>query len=485
MRVGRWILGTVAGVVLLVILTVLVVTVFVDPNRYRGQVERAVADATGQPFKITGDLRISWYPWLALAMGPARFGQPAAAGEPPLVEWKGARVGAKLIPLTQGELIVSRIRLEGAQFYLRRSADGRANWDEAIQSFKSRRAQTTKTPSAAPGPQIAGFEIRDGGLVYVDEATGRRISLAGWSLDVGEWKAGATFPVETSLTFRGESVPPVAAITAGPPKKRNGNATAATKTNGGGHAGAAAGASPLEVDLRLAGRVHVSDDGNDIDIFGLEAINRVRGGSLPQKGVPVEFQVSRLAARLTPLDIGISELSGRVADVRLTAAIQAGETGADKALYVRGPLSLQTGSVREFLAALAIKAPLPLDKTTFGAMKLNSMWDWTAGTVTVNNIDLLLDETHFTGELKRAAADDAQWTFSLHGDKIGLSRYVELEDTSKEPFELPVGPLRALNMQGELTFEQAWLADAQMKNVRLRVEMADGAVRQTANEAVN
>jgi hypothetical protein len=40
-------------------------------------------------------------------------------------------------------------------------------------------------------------------------------------------------------------------------------------------------------------------------------------------------------------------------------------------------------------------------------------------------------------------------------------------------------------MQGELTFEQAWLADAQMKNVRLRVEMADGAVRQTANEAVN
>jgi hypothetical protein len=288
----------------------------------------------------------------------------------------------------------------------------------------------------------------------VDESSGRRVRLSAWSLDVGEWKAGATFPVETSLTFRNESTP-------------------------------SGSAAPLDVDVRVAGRVHVSDDGNDIDIFGLEATNRVRGGTLPAKGVPVDFQVSRLAARLSPLDIGISELSGRVADVRLTAAIQAGETGADKALYVRGPLTLQTGSVREFLSALAIKAPLPLDKTTFGAMKLNSMWDWTGGTVTVNNIDLQLDETHFTGELKRAAADDAQWTFSLHGDKIGLSRYVAIEETSKEPFELPVGPLRALNMQGELTFEQAWLADAQMRNVRLRVEMADGAVRQTANEAAN
>jgi hypothetical protein len=67
----------------------------------------------------------------------------------------------------------------------------------------------------------------------------------------------------------------------------------------------------------------------------------------------------------------------------------------------------------------------------------------------------------------------------LHGDKIGLSRYVSIEDTSKEPFELPVAALRAMKVQGELTFDQAWLADAQMKNVRLRLELADGAVKKS------
>lgn len=457
-----------AGVVLLALLTVLTVTVFVDPNRYRGQIESAVTRATGQPFKIVGDLHISWYPWLALQMGPAQFGKTlegdAAANpglrqrsEPPLLRWKAARVGAKLIPLTQGELIISRIRLEGADFYLRRDADGHANWDEAIQSFRNR-AAAPKGPTNAPGPQIAGFELRDSSLTYVDAGSGKRIQISKWLLDVGEWKAGATFPVDTKLTFRNESLANTA------------------------RAGAPEPDAPLEVDLQVGGRVHVSDDANDIDIFGLESTNVVRGGKLPATGVPVDFQVSRLAARLSPLDIGISELTGRVADVRLTAAIQAGETGSDKALYVRGPLTLQTTSVRDFLSALAIKAPLPLDKGTFGALRLSSMWDWTGGAVTVNNIDLQLDETHFTGELKRSAEEEALWTFALQGDKIGLSRYVALEDTSKEPFELPVAELRALNMQGELTFEQAWLADAQMKNVRLRLELADGAVRQSKAE---
>ena len=114
-------------------------------------------------------------------------------------------MGAKLIPLTQGELIISRIRLEGADFYLRRDADGHANWDEAIQSFRNR-AAAPKGPTNAPGPQIAGFELRDSSLTYVDGGSGKRFQISKWLLDVGEWKAGATFPVETKLTFRNESL---------------------------------------------------------------------------------------------------------------------------------------------------------------------------------------------------------------------------------------------------------------------------------------
>ena len=94
MRLGRWIIGIVAGVVLLALLTVLTVTVFVDPNRYRGQIESAVTRATGQPFEIVGDLHISWYPWLALQMGPAQFGK-TLEGNPPRTRVRGSEVSRR------------------------------------------------------------------------------------------------------------------------------------------------------------------------------------------------------------------------------------------------------------------------------------------------------------------------------------------------------------------------------------------------------
>jgi AsmA protein len=448
-RVGRWILGIAAALVLLIVLAVLAVTMFVDPNRFRGQIETAVARNTGQPFKIVGNLEISWYPWLAVRMGPAQFGKTIGAKEPPIVEWQAARIGAKLIPLTQGQLIIDRVRLESPHFHLVRRPDGHSNWEDVLESIKASSKAPTTGPDTTPGPQIAGFEVRDGTLDYTNEANGTHFGIGMWQLDVGEWRAGATFPVQTEFLYRAEKKP-------------------------GGKK------PPLEAEVSLGARVHVSDDANDIDLFGLESTNRVRGGSFPAEGVPITMQVSRLAARLSPLDIAISEVAGRIADARVTASIQAGETGPEKDLYVRGPLSVQVKSVREFLPKLGVKAPLPLDKTTIGALTLTSMWEWREGAVNVTGIDLRLDDTHFNGDLTRAAGDDPVWTFTLHGDKIGLSRYVSIEDTSKEPFELPVAALRAMKVQGELTFDQAWLADAQMKNVRLRLELADGTVKKSA-----
>ncbi|HVY79759.1 MAG TPA: AsmA family protein [Steroidobacteraceae bacterium] len=489
MRIGRWILGIVAALVLLAVLTVVAVTMFVDPNRFRGQVESAVARATGQPFKIVGDLEISWYPWLALRMGPSQFGKAVGSSEPPIVEWQRARVGAKLIPLTQGQLIIDRIRLEGPKFHLIRRADGRSNWDDVIDSIRARAKPARPVPAteSTPGPQIGGFEVRDGSLEYVDEGKQQRFAIEHWQLTVGEWHSGATFPVETAFTytFDGES-----AAANAPGAVANGRATgAASKRNeapAGGIARAAgrqgaggAGLPPVVAKVEATARLHVSDDANDIDLFGLESSNQLTGGSFPSRGLPITLQVSRLAARLRPLDIAISEVSARVGEAKVTASIQAGETGPDKMLYVRGPVSVEVRSVRDFLAQIGVKkAPLPVDKSTIGPLSLSSMWEWKAGAITVNGIDLQLDETHFSGDLNRASGADPVWTFALHGDKIGLSRYVTLEETSKQPFELPLATLRALKMQGELTFDQAWLADAQMKNVRLRVELADGAVKQ-------
>jgi AsmA protein len=447
-RIAKWVAIVLGGLLALALLTVLTVTVFVDPNRFRGQIERAVTRASGQPFDIEGDLEISWFPWLALRTGPSQFGATSVSpGQPaaqPIVRWESARVGARLVPLLKGQLVIDTVRLDGPRVHLVRHADGTSNWDEMLTSFKNRpkEPEQPESPDQPPGPQISGLQIRKGILSYVDERADstRSVSLTNWDLDVGEWRAGSTFPVETQFSLD-------------------------------------AGSGIQAEGTRLSTRLHFSDDANDIDLFGLQFSSRIHGGTLPKTGLPVEFEVSRMAVRLTPLDIAISELSSRVATARLTTSIQAGETGPDRTFYVRGPIDLQLPSVRDFLKLVGLEPALPLDKSTLGPLKLTSMLAWENGAIAANAVDLTLDETHLTGEVARTAGEKPVWTFGLHGDKIALDRYLSLEDKSNEPFELPVKALKALQVQGELTFEQATVGKTQMRGVKLRVELEDGKVR--------
>lgn len=450
MRVAKWVAGIVGGLLLLVLLTVLTVTVFVDPNRYRGQIERRVTRLTGQPFKITGDLRISWWPWLALTTGPSQFGKAEGPNAQPIVQWQTARVGARLVPLLKGQLLIDTIRLEGANVHLVRHADGTTNWDPVLAAFRNKPPAPAEQPpppgeETPPGPEVSGFQLRKGALTYVDErpASSRTITVSDWDLDIGEWRAGSTFPIETQLAV-------------------------------------AVGKGVRAEDVKISTRLHISDDANDIDLFGLGFSGQIHSGKLPKTGLLVEFEVSRMAVRVSPLDVSISELSSRIQNLRLTTSVQAGEMGEQKAFYVRGPIDLQVPSVRDAVKLFGLKPSLPADKGTFGAMHAKGMLEWQAGAINATGIDVTLDETHLTGELSRTADVKPLWTFALHGDKIQLARYVPLEPKSKEPFELPVKALKALQAKGELTFEQASMGDTQMHGVRMRFELDDGKVRTAA-----
>src|SRR5258708_1030651 len=68
-----------------------------------------------------------------------------------------------------------------------------------------------KTASAAgqqSPPQIAGIEIRDGTLDYVDEVSGLQANVSGLELDIGEWLTGQPLPVHTRFLVHAPALPP-------------------------------------------------------------------------------------------------------------------------------------------------------------------------------------------------------------------------------------------------------------------------------------
>lgn len=411
-RIAKWTAIILGGIVLLLIATAFVLTSVIDPNRYRGKIEAIVADLTGKPFVIEGDLAITWYPWLGIRTGPAHLDNPA------IVEWQSINVAAKLWPLLHGEVVADRIRLQSPHIHLRRDAQGHGNWESlgggsrtgaaespgegSTPNAEGSQASSTTTAAARPAKpsrpvQIAGIEIRDGTVDYVDEASGQQATLANVDLDVGEWRADHPLPVHTRFLAHTQSLPP--------------------------------------------------------------------------DGVRVELDAPELAIRPTPLAVSAPKLTLKVANAQAM-----GDVSFEQDTHVRahGTVTLHSPSLRELATALALNQTLPHDPTTLGPLQLTTTWSYNDGAITAKPLALKLDEVSFSGWLQRTASSKPMWSFELHGDRIDLSRYVNVDSKNKKPFELPTDALRTINANGSVIFDQLVFADTHMTDVRLTLQTPEG-----------
>jgi AsmA protein len=188
-RILKWISLGLAALVLLLVLGIAVLVWLVDPNTFKPRIEAEVRKATGREFALAGDIELGFYPWLALRTGPGSFGNPPGFPLEPMVAWQGAQLGAKLIPLLRGELVVDRVRLKGADLRLVRRADGHGNW-EGIGSNE---------PPPPPGQKarhitVDGAEIEDSHLLFVDQVPpGRRVEISALHLATDEIAPDAPF----------------------------------------------------------------------------------------------------------------------------------------------------------------------------------------------------------------------------------------------------------------------------------------------------
>jgi AsmA protein len=196
---------------------------------------------------------------------------------------------------------------------------------------------------------------------------------------------------------------------------------------------------------------------------------QVHTQSLPPNGVWVQVDAAAVAIRQEPPAIAAPKLSVKVADAELDGAFTYEQT-ADAHVRAHGSVAVHAPSLRKLANDLALNQTLPHDPTTLGPFELTSDWSYTDGSIAAKPLTVKLDGVNFTGWLERTAAPAALWGFELHGDRIDLGRYVNVDSSNKEPFELPVAALRAVNANGSLIFDQVVLADTHMADVRLRLQ---------------
>jgi uncharacterized protein involved in outer membrane biogenesis len=170
-------------------------TALVDAGRFRPQIQAAVQSATGRALQIDGDVSLDLFPWLAISVSDAALANPPGFSTPELVRWRELSLGARLRPLLQGELELSRIRLTGAQLVLERRADGVANWQGLGEgATPAAEAEQRRTVLRS----LAGIELRESSVTYIDQAAGTNIALSDLAVTLPRWAPGEPLPVQAS-----------------------------------------------------------------------------------------------------------------------------------------------------------------------------------------------------------------------------------------------------------------------------------------------
>ncbi|MBI3899993.1 MAG: AsmA family protein [Gammaproteobacteria bacterium] len=210
LKVVAIVLGILVGLVLLAVVALMI---FVDPNRYRDDIIQAVKTKTGRDLKIDGPLRLSFLP-LGVGTEKLELANAKGFGPEPFARIDSANISVEIWPLLHKQVVVDTIRFDGLALHLERAADGRNNWQDLAAAKKTEQPAPTPTPSAPnAGAALAvftinHFEVKNSEFTWRDRVSGSNYALRRVELTSGNLLGDAPAPLH--LAFDLESgKPPV------------------------------------------------------------------------------------------------------------------------------------------------------------------------------------------------------------------------------------------------------------------------------------
>ncbi len=193
MRALRIVGFVVGGLVLLLAILLLAVRLLVDPNDYKGRITQAVKSSTGRELTLSGPIKLSVFPWLALEIGPASLGNPPGFSTEPFAAVRHAAFRVKLLPLLRKQLQIGKVEIEGLDLRLRKNAAGRGNWQDFGRHPAATEPPRSGSSSGGAISDLAGLTIQDSRLSYQDMVADHI------DLELGHLGGGKPIPLKLHL----------------------------------------------------------------------------------------------------------------------------------------------------------------------------------------------------------------------------------------------------------------------------------------------
>ncbi|MGH8363352.1 MAG: AsmA family protein [Gammaproteobacteria bacterium] len=443
----------VACIIAVIIILVIVLPFVINPNDFKPQIAKAVQDKTGRELSISGNIKLSIFPWLGAQIGPMALSNAPGFGNTPFASMNETDVHVKFWPLLRGKIEVGTVKLDGLQLDLEHDARGQNNWQDILNHLKS---GSGATPSAGrtsgkglANLQMQGFSVTNSGLVWRDAQKHQQYVLSNFQFDMGAFASGKPMRVSTGFDFSG------------------------TNPQLSGHADFKG-----TVSADLVHKIYTASNAR------LEF--SASGDAVPGGKVQAQLMWQQGALNMDAGTLAVNGLTASAYGVKLQADAEG--RGLHDQPSFNGSLTLAPFSPRAVLTALGhaslanTRDPQALAQAS-GSLNFMSSSD----AVTVQDLNFKLDDSTLTGTVSVKDFKSRALEFNLNVNQLNADRYLPpqkaatpaqpREPTDINKISLPVRTLRALNVDGQLHVGQLTLLNTRSSDLSVSVHAAGGIVQ--------
>ena len=214
----------------------------VDPAKLTKLLSSSVKNATGRDLKITGPVRLSFFPGISVSAESLSLSNASWGSHSEMLTLKRIDLSIKTLPLLSKRIEVGSVKLVGLELFLQKNGTGKANWDFSVDAPRESSSAQSNTETSSVSDDLIPMDsvsITDAQIQYQDPSNTissyqiQRLSLAdsgdktaislnmklqeqalelsgktgSLSRLLKEWNvSSAQFPVDLILTMNGKSM---------------------------------------------------------------------------------------------------------------------------------------------------------------------------------------------------------------------------------------------------------------------------------------
>lgn len=197
---GKWIKLLLGGIILMGLFAVALVfgaMTYFDPNDYKDRIITKFETETGRKLILTGDISLSYYPWLGLEIKGMTMGNPAGFGNTPFISADVISLRIKTMPLLKKRYEFDTLKLHGVKINLVKNQQGMSNWGDFVHEEKN--ASEKQEPLTLTTVIFGGIDMKDAQFIWEDKSTEQTFQISDMNVSTGALIFGKPIDIKMNL----------------------------------------------------------------------------------------------------------------------------------------------------------------------------------------------------------------------------------------------------------------------------------------------